>query len=47
LLVPDWRAILLLAAGLLPGVVATSRRSPVPGPAPTPSDAPAAEPRSG
>jgi hypothetical protein len=42
-LVPDWRAILLLAAGLLPGVVATSRRS-TPRPAPTPSDAPAAHP---
>jgi hypothetical protein len=44
-LVPDWRAILLLAAGLLPGLVATSRRSPVPRPIPT--DAPAADPRSG
>ncbi len=32
-LVPDWRAILLLAAGLLPGVVATSRRHPLPEPA--------------
>lgn len=34
-LVPDWRGILLLAAGLVPGVLATTRRSPAPGPVDT------------